>query len=150
MQVVKGERDIVIGLTQKEVFGLQAGQTIGDRSNVIYPDAKVEVLPLSAIEEDTSLTDKFAADRLDQGLAAALRGNLFPNGDLQVIVPSAKISDVRIGFATLLRQAVFTPLTENREAFLPTVIPEGGITLIFGGSLQVVDVDALSYFPPEE
>jgi hypothetical protein len=139
---MRGERDqqgISIYLSREEVFQLQAGNTIGDRLGVTTSDAKVEVLPLNAVTEDDSLKDLWANDRLKVARSAALNGKLLSNGDLQVIVPAISLSDVRVSSVTLPREQISTPMTESTE-YLHNVIPEQGVTLYLGGSLQVVDL----------
>lgn len=140
MEVEKRGREIIVNLSQEEVFHLQAGKTIGDRPGVTMPGAKVEILPLSAIEPDDSLKDKWTNDRLSIATETPLRGNLFPNGDLQIIVPAIKLIDVRLGSARLPRESIETPITESRKGLVEHVIPQEGIRLNFGGSLQHVNI----------
>lgn len=141
MQVERRENQIAVRLSREEVFAVSDGRIIGDRPGVTMPDAKIEVLPLSAIEEDDSGRNRYASDRLERAIAAPLRGNLFPNGDLQIIVPSVKLSDVRVSQAELSREQIETPLTEQGKELLEHVIPEGGVVIYFGGSLREVDVN---------
>jgi len=145
MRAEREENQIAIHLTQKEVEVIIAGRTVGDRPGVTMPDAKVEVLPLSAIEKDDSVGDRYSADRLERARAAALRGILFPNGDLQVIVPAVKLIDVRVAEARLPREGLETPLTKQGSELVNHVIPEKGVVVYFGGSLQVLDVDNFFY-----
>lgn len=145
MKTEKTEQNISIYLTAEEVYRLQEGFVVGERLGATYPDAKVEVLPLSAVGEDDSLKDKYADNRLQKGLAAQLKGTLYANGDLQLIVPAIKLTDVRINTAHLRREAILTPLAGNGQELIQHVIPEGGVVIHFGGSLEIVDVN--SYYP---
>lgn len=142
MKAERGERFIVVSLTREEVFSVQAGRTIGDRPGVILPESKIEVLPLSAVEEDNSLNDRWAIDRLDKGLAAPLKANLFPNGDLQIFVPAIKLADVRISHARLPRESIKTPMTEEKDhkEYVSMTIPEKGVIVNFGGSLRIIEI----------
>jgi len=145
MRAERNEKSIGIYLTAKEVNAIQEGQTIGDRPGVTMPDAKVEVLPLSAFEPDDSLKDRYSNDRLAKGLSAPLRGNLFGNGDLQVIIPAIALADVRISGVHLPRKAIKAPLVEDGDKLVEQVIPKGGVLVLFGGSLQVIDIN--NYYP---
>lgn len=141
MEVEKRGRQIVVNLSAKEVFALQDGRTIGDRPGVTIENAKVEVIPLSAIEPtDESLKDQWSINRLELARKAYLKGELLGNGDLRIIVPGIKLSDVRLGIARLPRKFIDAP-----SDLLEHIIPKKGILLKFGGSLQVVDVP--SFFP---
>lgn len=139
MEVEKRGREIVINLTRKEVFDLQTGRTIGDRPGVTMSDAKIEIVPLGAIEPDDSLKDRWAIDRLEKATKAPLNGILFSNGDLQIIVPAIKLSDVRLTNAKLTKESIKTPITNARNDLI-NVIPENGVRLNFGGSLKVVNI----------
>ena len=142
MRSERNEQSIAVYLTAEEVFCLQAGQTVGERLGVTVPESKVEVLPLCAVEEDDSLKDKrWSDDRLNVGQKALLRGRLYTNGDLQVIVSAITLNDVRIRAAHLPREKIETPMTDDR-GFLTHVIPEGGVIVHLGGSLQIVDLYA--------
>jgi len=145
MRTERNEKSIDIYLTAKEVNAIQEGQTISDRPGVTMPDAKVEVLPLSAFEPDDSLKDRYSNDRLAKGLSAPLRGNLLGNGDLQVIVPAIALTDVRISRVHLPREMIKTPLVEDGDKLVEQVIPKGGVRVLFGGSLRIVDVDNYCY-----
>lgn len=140
MKVERNEREIIVDLSAEEVSALQARKTVGDRPGITCPDAKIEVLPLGAIEPDGSLEDRYTPNRFEKGLATPLKGELFPNGDLRIIVPAIKLSDVRIGGARLPREAIKTPMTGDNEEYVSLFIPEQGIRLRFGGSLQIIDV----------
>lgn len=144
MKAEKREQFIVVSLSREEIFSVQAGRTIGDRPRAILPDSKIEVAPLSAVQEDNSLENQWSLDRLEQGIKAPLKGNLFPNGDLQILVPAIKLSDVRISHARLPRGDIATPMTDekDRTEYLSKTIPEKGVIVVFGGSLRVVDVNA--------
>jgi len=144
MRAERKEKYIGISLTAEEVYALQSGKTIGDRPSVTMMDAKVEVLPLSAIEEDNSGKDRYSLDRLEKGISAPLRGMLYPDGDLVIFVPEIKLSDVRIAGAILPREEVKAPSSNNPEELITHVLPPGGIKLLFGGSLKIIDI--LSYF----
>lgn len=141
---MKGEKDqnnLSIYLTVEEVYRLQDGHIVGDRLGITHPDSKVEVLPLSAVEPDDSLKDKWSDVRLTKAQTTELKGNLFSNGDLQVIVPAISLSDVRVASLQLPRERIST---EN-EAYLTQMIPEDGVIVRLGGSLKVVDVYKESY-----
>ena len=142
---------IVVSLTQEETFAIQDGKAISDRPGVTMPDAKINVWPLSAIEPDDSLKDRWSDDRLEKGLRAPLRGRMDTDGDLSVFVPAIKLSDVRISFASLPREAIIMPGTkdEDKDEFVKKAIPEKGVIVAFGGSLKVVDVNA-TYYQEEE
>lgn len=151
MKAERTQQTIIVRVSQEEVFSIQAGRTIGDRTRVILPESKIEVSPLSAVEEDNSLKDRWAIDRLEKGLAARLKANLFPNGDLQIFVPAIKLADVRISHATLSRESIATPMTrdKDREEYLSKTIPEKAVIVTFGGSLKMIDVNA-AYLEAEE
>lgn len=139
MKGERGQNIISIYLTADEVYRLQDGHTVGERLGVTHPDSKVEVLPLSATEEDDSLKDQWSDDRLTRAQTAELKGNLFFNGDIQVIVPAISLSDVRVASLHLPRERVSIQMPEN-EAYLTQMVPEGGVTVHLGGSLRVIDV----------
>jgi len=147
MKAERTPQAIIVRLSQEETFSVQAGRTIGDRPRAILPDSKIEVAPLSAVQEDDSLKDQWSLDRLEKGLKTPLKGNLFPNGDLQVLVPAIKFSDVRISHASLPRETIVTPMTEDKDRaeYLSKTIPEKGVIVVFGGSLKTVDVNASFY-----
>lgn len=145
MKAERNENTIDVYLTAGEVHAIQGGQTIEDRLGVTMPDAKIEVLPLSVVGLDDSLRDRYAADRLRKGLSSQLKGNLYANGDLQVIVPAIKLTDVRIKAARLPREAISTPLIGDGKELVQHVIPEEGVIVHFGGSLEIIDVN--SYYP---
>lgn len=138
---------IIVDLSSEEVFKVQAGGNIGDRSGVTLPDAKINVWPLSAIEPDNSLKDHWSMDRLEIGLKAPFRGRLDTDGDLSIFVPAIKLSDVRIAKAHLPRKSIETPSLkgEDRETFLSSVIPKKGVIVNFGGSLRKIDTDSCYY-----
>jgi hypothetical protein len=146
MEVEKRGKEIVVNLTQEDVSSLQAGETIhgtnihGGRPAVTMPDAKVDVLPLNTIEPDDSLKDKWTDDRLEKATEASLRTFLSSDGDLQIFVPAIKLTDVRLGDAKLPRGSIETPTTKSGKALVKHVIPQGGIRLIFGGSLKTVNI----------
>jgi len=139
MKGERGQNKISIYLTADEVFRLQDGHTIGERLGITHSDSKVEILPLSAVEKDDSLRDNWSDDRLTKVQTAELRGNLFTNGDLQVIVPAISLSDVRVASLLLPRERITAPMSEN-EAYLTQMVPEGGVAVYLGGSLRIVDV----------
>ena len=147
MKVERTEEQISLRLSQEEVFKIQAGNVVSDRPGITMPDAKINVWPLSAIEPDDSLKDRWSDDRLEKGLRAPLRGRMDTDGDLSVFVPAIKLSDVRISFASLPREAIIMPGTrdEDKKEFLKKAIPERGIIVHFGGSLKVIDVPRLYY-----
>ena len=147
MEVEKRKKEIVVNLSREDVFDLQAGNTIygqnkthGDRPAVTMPDATVDVFPLSTIEEDNSLKERYSDDRLEIAEKTPLKGSLWPNGDLQIFVPAIKLTDVRLVGAILPREAIETPNTENRKGLVEHVIPQGGVRLNFGGSLKTVHI----------
>ena len=141
MEVERKGKQIVVNLTREEVFGLQEGKTIhGGRPGVTMPDAKVEVIPLSAIEPDDSAKDRYSDDRLEKAIKAPLKGNLFSNGDLQIIVPAIKLTDVRLANARLPRESIETPTSNDKKGLVEHVIPQDGVRLNFGGSLKIVKV----------
>lgn len=144
---MRGERyqnSISVYLSAEEVYKLQDGRIVGERLGVIHPDAKVEVLPLDAVEEDDSLKDKWSDDRLTKAQAAELKGNIFSNGDLQVIVPAISLSDVRVVSLYLPRERISSPFPENKT-YLNQLIPDKGVIVYLGGSLRIVDVGGESY-----
>ena len=147
MKTEKTPKIIVVSLSQEEVFKIQAGNVVSDRPGITMPDAKINVWPLSAIEPDDSLKDRWSDDRLEKGLRAPLRGRMDTDGDLSVFVPAIKLSDVRISFASLPREAIIMPGTRNedKKEFLKKAIPEKGVIVAFGGSLRIVDVNAEYY-----
>ena len=151
MKAERTQRAITVHLSADEIFELQAGKNIGGRFGATLPDAKINVWPLSAIEPDDSLKDRWSDDRLEKGLRAPLRGRMDTDGDLSVFVPAIKLSDVRISFASLPREAIIMPGTrdEDKKEFLKKAIPEKGVIVVFGGSLQVVNVNA-TYYQEEE
>ena len=147
MEVEKKGEQIVATLTREDVFGLQAGKTIfgenrvhGDRPAVTMSDANFEVAPLSAIEQDDSLKDRWSMDRLEKAMKAELKGHLSSDGDLRIFVPAIKLSDVRLGGAKLPRESIKTSGTENGRALIEHVIPPNGIILNFGGTLKTVNI----------
>ncbi|MBI4089346.1 MAG: hypothetical protein HY424_01405 [Candidatus Levybacteria bacterium] len=143
MEVEKREKEIIINLTQEEIFELQRGKTIhGGRPAVTMPDAKVDVLPLRAIDPNDSLSekDRWADDRLEKARKAPLKALLFSDGDLQIFVPAIKLTDVRVASARLSRKSIETPGTKDREGLVKHVIPQEGIRLNFGGSLRHVHI----------
>ncbi|GAI42640.1 unnamed protein product, partial [marine sediment metagenome] len=115
MRAEREQNQITISLTAKEVHALQAGKTIIDRPSVTMMDAKVEVSPLSAIEEDNSGKYRYSLDRLEKGREAPIRGMLYPDGDLVIFIPKIKLSDVRIAQAILPKKKIETPLSPNRD-----------------------------------
>ena len=147
MKTEKTPKIIVVSLSQEEVFKIQAGNVVSDRPGITMPDAKINVWPLSDIEPDDSLKDRWSDDRLEKGLRAPLRGRMDTDGDLSVFVPAIKLSDVRISFASLPREAIIMPGTrdEDKKEFLKKAIPEKGVIVAFGGSLRIVDVNAEYY-----
>jgi hypothetical protein len=77
MRAERREDHIAVHLTPEEVEAIMAGRIVGDRPSVTMADAKIEVLPLGAIEKDDSVGDRYSADRLERAMAAPLRGILF-------------------------------------------------------------------------
>ena len=152
MEVERKGKEIVANLTREDVFDLQAGKTIygknkthGDRPAVTMPDANFEVLPLSYIELDDSLKDKWAIDRLKKAKEAQLKAYLFSNGDLQVFIPAITLSDVRLENITLFRESIETPGTEDGKSLVEHVIPKEGIRLNFVGSLKILNIPDFFY-----
>lgn len=147
MKAERTEQAIIAHLSQEEVFSIQAGNVVSGRPGITLPDAKINVWPLSAIEPDDSLKDKWELDRLEKGVSAPLKGRLDTDGDLSIFVPAIKLSDVRIPGARIARESIETPGTkaEDRERFLLHAIPEKGVIVAFGGSLKHVDVNDTYY-----
>lgn len=140
MEVEKRNNQIVAALTRDEVFDLQNGHTIGARPSVTMIEAKVEVIPLSAIERDSSLKDQYSRDRLEKIKKAKSKTFLWSDGDLQVFVPAILLTDVRVASITIPRESVETPGTEKRKELVEHVIPQEGIRLNFGGSLKIINI----------
>lgn len=151
MKAERTERAIIVHLSQEEVFSIQAGNVVSDRPGITLPEAKIHVWPLSAIEPDDSLKDRWSIDKLEKGLNAPLKGRIDTDGDLSVFVPAIKLSDVRIAGGSLPRELIETPGTkdEDREAFLRHAIPQKGVIVNFGSSLKVINVNAV-YYETEE
>ncbi len=142
MQVRKESDLLLVGLTSEEVTALQDGRMLGTRGGATFHDAKVEVLPLSAIDPDDNEGDRYSDDRLERGLKASLRAHLDSAGDLRVFVPAAKLTDTRIAGAILTRDQVeFMGADESRDPMI-SLLPEKGIALAFGGSLKRIDIMA--------
>ena len=141
----RAEKRINIYLTAEETGVVQNGQTIVDRSNVFMEGAKVEVLPLRTVEPDDSLKDRYSVDRLRIACSAPLKGNLFGNGDFQVIIPAITLTDVRLVGVHIQKNEILTPVASDRDALVEHVIPEDGVYVYFGGSLQTVDTAAFYY-----
>lgn len=138
MEVERRDNHIFVSLSSEEVFSLQDGHTIYGKPG-ITPDAKVEVLPLSAIEPDKSLEDRYSLDRLEKARASQLKAHLLPSEDLQIFVPAIKLTDVRVAGGMLLKEQIETPLAGTRnDEQVNHVIPEKGIVLTFGGSLRTI------------
>lgn len=153
MKVERTEQAIIVDLSQEETFRIQAGNVVSDRPGITLPDAKIHVWPLSAIEPDDSLKDRWDIDRLGKGLSSPLKARMDTDGDLSIFVPAIKLSDVRISGARLPRELIETPgikREEDRERFLHHAIPEKGVILNFGGSLRVVDLGPAAYYEAEE
>jgi hypothetical protein len=151
MEVEKREKQIVATLTREDVFALQAGETIfgensehGDRPAVTMSDAIFEIAPLSELEPDDSLKDKWAGDRLEKAAEAQSKAHLYSNGDVKIFVPAITLSDCRLGSIKIPRESIETLETKNGKKLVRHVIPVGGIRLNFGGSLKVVHIP--SYF----
>lgn len=143
MKAERARNRIAIHLTAEEVYAVQAGRRVGDRVGATVPDATVEVLPLSFFGQDESGEHRYSDDRLARGLEAPIRGNLFSNGDLQVIVPDIALCDVRISHVKLPRDKIETPGSQERDIdLIRHQIPEQGVIVYLGGSLKVVDVDS--------
>ncbi len=151
MKAEKREQFIIVSLSQEETFSVQAGNVVSDRPGITFPDAKINVWSLNAIEPDDSLKDQWELDRLEKGLSAQLKGRLDTDGDLSIFVPAIKLGDVRISGSSIARELIETPGTkdEDRERFLHHAIPAKGVIVAFGGSLRVVDVNA-AYYEAEE
>lgn len=148
MKSEKTGHALTIHLSQDEVFELQAGNVVGDRPGVTIPDAKVNVLPLSAKEPDNSLEDQWSIDRREKGLSAPLKARLDTDGDLAVFVPAIKLSDVRISGASIARDLIETPgvKDEAREKFLRHAIPDKGVIVSFSGSLKVIEIGPAAHY----
>lgn len=145
MEVEKRKKEIVINLTRDDVFDLQKGNIIGDRYGITLPDANVEILPLNYSEPDESLIDQWSTDRLEIAEETPLKGILYSDGDLQVMVPAIKLTDCRIAKATLSREAIKTPSVKDRK-FKRHMIPPHGVIVNFTGSVQNINIP--SYFEP--
>jgi len=139
---------IVVHLSQEETFRIQADNVVSDRPGITMPDAKINVWPLSAIEPDDSLKDKWELDRMQKGLSAPLKGRIYTDGDLSIFVPAIKLSDVRISGGSIARESIETPGTkdEDRERFLHHAILKKGVIVKFGGSLKVISVGPAAYY----
>lgn len=147
MEVEKRNAQIIVNITQEEIYELQRGRSIygknkahGDRPAVTMPDANFAVSPLKSIEPDDSLKDIWTIDRLRNAKKAQLKARLLSNGDLEVFIPDIALSDVRLGSAKLPRELIETPGTEDSKGLVEHVIPEGGIQLNFGGSLKIINI----------
>ena len=150
MLIRRGESLIEITLTRDEVYALQDGQVVGTRPQEIAPDAKVEVLPLSALEPDNSLEHKWGHDRFSRGSELPVRAFLEADGDLHCFIPALKLSDVRITGAHIPRETIEARNTEHKQEVIERMVPSGGITLKFGGSVEIIDVSRLAQYPLEE
>jgi hypothetical protein len=151
MEVEKRKREIVATLTREDVFALQAGETIfgenkehGDRPAVTMSDANFEIAPLSELEPDDSLKDKWEDDRLEKAAEAQSKAHLYSNGDVKIFVPAITLSDCRLGSIKIPRKSIETLETKNGKKLVKHVIPTDGIVLNLGGSLKVVNIP--SYF----
>lgn len=124
----------VISLSDQEVLDLKEGQRQGTRSNVLMPDAKIEVFPLSAIEEDKSGEYEWNLDRRERAEAAHARAQFDTTGDLRLFVPYLKLTDLRVPGFTLRPEQV--EITEpNYAEELRRLIPPEGIVVGFGGGV---------------
>lgn len=137
MRVEQFTSHMEVFLTPKETLGLLGGRSVGDR---LLGEAKVEVWPLSAIEEDPTTGDKWAQDRLTKGLTVPVRGIVFSNGDVQVILPNVVLQDVRVTDRLVPREKFEAPLSPNPEELIRQTIPPGGVRVFFGGSLKIIDI----------
>ncbi len=148
MKTEKSGDTLTINLSQDEVFRIQAGDVVTDRPGVTMPDAKIHVWPLSVIDSDDSLKDKWSVDRLEKGLSTPLKARLDTDGNLSVFVPAIKLSDVRISGANIARDLIQTPGVKDgdRERFLHHVIPTKGVIVNFGGSLKVIEIGPTAYY----
>ena len=135
MRVEADTRQIMVNLTGEEVITVQEGGAVGERR---LGGLKVEIYPLSAIQEDDFQEHRYDADRLEQGRAAALKGVLSEDGDLSVYVPGIKMCDVRITSARLPRGSIEVQ-GQTTDSLLAT-IPPSGVLINFGGSLEIVDL----------
>lgn len=129
---------MIVSLTSEEVFRVQKGETVGERGGLEI-DSKVEIAPLSAIEEDETVGNEYAMDRLQKGLEAKLKAQLFSNADLKVFIPDVALRDARISGKRLLTSQI-EGLSSDEE--MVKIFPKNGVIINFGGSVNLVDVNA--------
>ncbi len=141
MKAERSESQLTVSLTSDEIRAVQAGRTVGDRSNVILMDAKIEILPLGAIEPDDSAQYRFSDERLEMARTTPVKGKLFPNGDLQIFLPNIVLADVRVAERVVAKKDIQDQMQQGQIVDL--WIPENGVRVAFGGSLKVIDITHL-------
>lgn len=134
-----GKGPINIRLTRDEVFRLKdENQTIGERT---ISGSKIEVSPLSDIEDDDSEQYEWTLDRLEKALKSKAKAYLYPNQDIHIFIPKIKLLDVRIARTFVERDGFETPLSQGKDSEgLIGTLPEEGVIVHFGGSLKVIDI----------
>ena len=135
----RNDNSINIFLSRKEVFQVMDGKTVGERLGLTYPDAKVEVIPLSMREDDTSKMYRYSEDRLERAQSTLGKAFYSTNGDLLFYLPDITLRDVRLTGVTFPRESI-SPLTTDQSNIRDTIIPQRGVRLLFGGSLLTVDI----------
>lgn len=134
MDIERKANQLVISLSNDEVFRVMDGNTIGERRGLL-PDSKVEILPLSDIMPDDSDKDRWTDERLKKAQTTPLYGRVLSNQDLQIGVPQIVLRDVRV----IGRRIGKEELEVLDEGFRET-IPNEGIQINFGGSLKIIDL----------
>lgn len=93
-------------------------------------EVKVEVWPLSA-EEDPTVDGKWA-DRLREALAVLVKGEVLPNGNIRVFLPSIALYNVGIVGRLVPRENFEAPQSSTPKELIERTIPPGGVRILFG------------------
>lgn len=120
-----------VSLASGEILRLQKGEFVGDG---LSGGAKVEVWPLSAIEEDPTVDDKWA-DRLREALTVLVKGEVLPNGNIRVFLPNIALHNVGIVGRLVPRENFEAPQSSTPKELIERTIPPGGVRILFRDSL---------------
>lgn len=128
---------LVVALTHQETCRLNDGQTIHDRRNPLWAEAKVEVRPYTHFDDSYEPVQMFGSNEYRQRLnRMRCVAEFFTNTDLVISVLPEVSRHALIAAEKIPRDSVITIVDgEERQQLLAT-LPLGGVEIRFDGTRE--------------
>jgi len=126
---------LVVSLTHQETCRLNDGQTIHDRRNPLWAEAKVEVRPYTHFDDSYEPVQTLGSNEYRQRMRQMrCVAEFFTNTDLVISVLPEVSRHALIAAEAIPRDSVITMVDgEEREQLLAT-LPLGGVEIRFYGT----------------